>query len=120
MFRQRFILSTQNGALKAQFLNQLKNFTCKGVQVSQVANCIADGKLCSDAGSCVENACQCKSGREGEYCEGFVSSSSDSSLAIVLGTPSIHTPRHAHAHISLSLPLLIDNDGRDVGGEQVW
>jgi hypothetical protein len=79
------VLAASNEALKARFLNQLKEFTCKGLRVSQVANCVFDGKLCSDAGSCVENQCGCQSGREGQYCESLVSSSSDTTLTIVLG-----------------------------------
>jgi hypothetical protein len=78
--------STENEAFKAQLFNQLKDFTCKGVQVSKVAMCISDGKLCSDAGTCIDNACQCTSGREGQFCESFVDTSSDNNLPIILGT----------------------------------
>jgi guanyl-specific ribonuclease Sa len=83
--RQGFVLTISNEALKARFLNQLREFTCKGLRVSQVANCVFDGQLCSDAGSCVENGCVCQSGREGQYCESLVGSSSDTTLPIVLG-----------------------------------
>jgi hypothetical protein len=85
------VVSTLHATFKARFLNHMKDFTCKGVRVSHVANCIAEGKLCSDAGTCINNACQCSSGREGQFCEDFVDTSSDATLAIILGTR--HTAR---------------------------
>jgi hypothetical protein len=88
-FRQGFVLPTMATAIKRLFLNQLKNFTCGGVAVSDVHNCIFDGELCSGVGECVNNACVCASGREGQYCEGFVAASSsagsDQALPIALG-----------------------------------
>jgi hypothetical protein len=77
-----YIITSTEDALKRQFLNQLKAFTCNGVTVSQVANCVNNGELCSNVGTCTNNACVCHSGLTGQYCERLVS---NNTLAIALG-----------------------------------
>jgi hypothetical protein len=83
--RHGFVLATKVRSIKSRLLDQLKRFTCDGVQVSQLANCILDGQLCSNSGSCINNECRCDTGKEGQYCETTTSSSSDNTLVIVLG-----------------------------------
>jgi hypothetical protein len=91
--RQGFVLVTNEAQLRGQFLNQLKAFTCDGDTVSHVANCINDGQLCSGAGVCTNNKCLCNTGREGQYCEGTISGSSDNTLVIALGKlPTLFFP----------------------------
>jgi hypothetical protein len=53
------------------------------VAVSSVYNCLNNGQLCSDAGVCKDNECICESGREGQYCEAFVSASSSSDASTI-------------------------------------
>jgi hypothetical protein len=81
--RQGFIQASRDAKLQRRFLNQLKQFTCAGAPVSKLYNCINDGRLCSDAGACTNNECVCDSGREGQYCEGFVSASSSSDASTI-------------------------------------
>ena len=60
--------------------------------MSSLYGCINDGQLCSDAGAGTHNACVCDSGRDGQYCESFVSSSSSSDAStITIGSSPCHT-----------------------------
>jgi hypothetical protein len=78
---------TDSEQMMRRMYRMLDKFTCNGVQVSSLSGCISpDGYLCSDAGTCPHGVCKCESGREGQYCEGFTSSSSDNTVTILLGT----------------------------------
>jgi hypothetical protein len=102
--RQGFIQASTDAGLQRRFLNQLKEFTCDGVAVSSLYGCINDGRLCSDAGVCTNNACICDSGRDGQYCESFVSASSSSDAStITMG--SSHTSTYGSVHCESTDPL---------------
>jgi hypothetical protein len=89
--RQGFLLASSIVELKRWLLLLLKNFKCDGVAVSSVHGCInSAGDLCSNAGACTNNACVCKTDREGQYCEDETTSSVDTELAIGLGNIVMH------------------------------
>lgn len=59
---------------QGQVLNALAALTCNGVQTFSLAGCTYQGTLCSNAGTCSSNGvCSCNSGRDGQYCESYVS-----------------------------------------------
>ena len=121
--RQGFIQASTDAGLQRRFLNLLKEFTCDGVAVSSVAGCINDGGLCSDAGVCTNNTCICDSGREGQYCAGFVSASSSSDAStITIGSSSLthHTHTHARTTHTLTRGIHISLARRKGAGAESW
>jgi hypothetical protein len=97
--RQGFVVATSVDIIYRKALDQLKKFTCDDKPVSALYGCIWDGQLCSSAGTCTNGVCVCESGREGQYCQEFTSSSSDS-LLVILGTHLLDNTAHdTHTHV---------------------
>jgi hypothetical protein len=89
------LLNNSQKMMKRMYL-LLNNFTCDGVQVSSLSGCISpQGTLCSGVGNCTNNVCACESGRTGQYCQAFTSSSSDTTT-ILLGTLTLPPPAPHH------------------------
>ncbi len=86
-------MATSVDIIYRKALDQLKKFTCDDKPVSALYGCIWDGQLCSNAGTCTNGICVCDSGREGQYCQDFTSSSSDS-LLVILGTHLLDNTAH--------------------------
>lgn len=72
----RIIVASGSSVLLSYMLDTVSSVQCQGAFVSSLAGCVTGGAVCSNMGVCNDNACTCKAGREGTYCESVISESS--------------------------------------------